>query len=703
LKKILITGGSGLLASNWAQVIKNQFHVTLLMHRMKISTTGIETTSDSVGSLDEINALINKHKPDLIIHAAGLTNIEQCEFDKISSEEVNVNFSENISKACFANKVKLVFISTDHLFSGKKQFYSEQSATEPLNQYAITKLEGEKRVLKHNPSALIIRTNFFGWGPKHRDSFSDKIIDSLRNNKPIKLFADVFFTPILVDELVIKVHELVSINASGVFNVVGSERISKYKFGVSLSRAFNLDSSLIIESSFDDATSLVLRPKDMSLDNSKLNKLKLSPIKDLQEQFLYMKEIENSRKISFGEVVLIPYGRHFIDDLDIKAVTDVLKNGMLTQGPKVTEFENNIAKFVGAKYAVAVSSGTAALHLSSIVLNLQQGDEVITSPNTFVATSNAILYVGAKPVFVDIDKETLNLDINDVEKILLKPNRVKAIFPVHFAGSPCDMKKLVRIARKYKLRILEDASHALGAMYDSNNRVGNCKYSDLTVFSFHPVKGIAAGEGGVITTNDEALYRRLTLLRSHGITKGNFEFPGISKSDNSLIKKEEAIEEGELKRWYYEMQHLGFNYRITDIQCALANSQLSKIDIFLERRREIVAFYDEAFMNIKNIILPQVQNRVNSSHHIYPVLINFKQTSFSRQQLMKKLAELGIGTQVHYIPVPSQPFYESLGYTMSKLDNSFYYYKHALTLPLFYGLSDNEIEFIAESLVTIVQ
>ena len=218
-----------------------------------------------------------------------------------------------------------------------------------------------------------------------------------------------------------------------------------------------------------------------------------------------------------------------------------MRHGALTQGPKVDEFENKVASYVGAKYAVAVSNGTAALHLACMALELGEGDEVITSPNTFVSTSNSILYVGAKPVFVDIDKRTLNIDINQIEKTILDSKNIKAIFPVHFGGLPCNMKRIMQLAEKYNLAIIEDAAHALGATYSNGFKVGNCQYSDMTILSFHPVKGIAAGEGGMITTNDKKFYNKLLLLRSHGITKGNFEFPGISSPDNSLINKDEAL------------------------------------------------------------------------------------------------------------------------------------------------------------------
>jgi len=697
-KTILMTGGSGLLSTNWALSIRDEYKVTLLLHQKKISLLGVNTEIVSLSSLEECLSVLEKHQPDIVIHTAGLANVEECESNPNLAQTVNVDLAKNIATACSNQGVKLVHISTDHLFLGDQEFSTEESVINPVNNYAKSKFLGEKQVLENCKDALIIRTNFYGWGTKYRQSFSDLILDKLKNNQQVDLFSDVFFTPILIDELSKRTHQLIDANTMGVFNIVSSERVSKYEFGIKLANCFNLDVGLINTVSINDKPNLVKRPKDMSLSNTKLCQMLNCEIATLDEQLQILKEQEDKSITNQVVLDIIPYGKHYIDEDDIQAVVNVLKYGMLTQGPKVAEFESRIADYVGVKYAVAVSNGTAALHLACMALELGNGDEVITTPNTFVATSNSILYVGAKPVFVDIDPKTLNIDVERIEDTIKISKNIKAIFPVHFAGLPCDMKQIKKLADKYNLAVVEDAAHALGATYNNGNKVGNCEYADMTCFSFHPVKGIAAGEGGMITTNDFDIYRKLTLLRSHGITKGNFEFPGVSRPDNSLVNKDAALEAGELKRWYYEMQSLGFNYRITDIQSALAISQMGKIDLFLDARRSMVKVYDKAFKDIPNITPLQAHGRDNSSHHIYVVSIDFDKIGMTRHQFMEKLAEQGVGSQVHYIPVVSQPYYQELGYKIQQYSITDTYYQSTLSIPLYYGLSNVDQRLVISSI-----
>ena len=389
----------------------------------------------------------------------------------------------------------------------------------------------------------------------------------------------------------------------------------------------------------------------------------------------------------------IPYGKHYIDEEDIAAVVNVLKYKNLTQGEEVEKFEKAVAKFVGAKYAVAVSSWTSGLHLANLVLGVMEGDKVVTSPITFVATSNSVLYCGAKPVFSDIDSSTINICPEELENTIIENPSIKVIIPVHFAGLSCDMESINRIAKKYDLCIIEDAAHALGAKHHDGSMVGSCKYSDMAGFSFHPVKSIAAGEGGMITTNNEVLYRKLLRLRSHGINKLNDDFIFHENSKTNDIANP----------WYYEMQDLGYNYRITDIQCALGKSQLNKLDSFIEKRKYLANRYDKAFF--KNTLINPIQKdyRSISSHHLYVVRIKFKELKITKAELMNRLEDLEIGTQVHYIPVMNHPFYKNLKYTNNEYKNSMNFYDECLSLPLYYSLSDEDQDYVIHNLNNLIK
>lgn len=381
---------------------------------------------------------------------------------------------------------------------------------------------------------------------------------------------------------------------------------------------------------------------------------------------------------------MIPYGRHHIDEEDIQAVVDVLRSGVLTQGPAVEAFEQAVAEYVGAKYAIAVSSGTAGLHLAALAAGVGPGKSLITSPITFVASANAALYVGGQVVFADIDPDTVNMSPGSLKEALEKNPDTSAIVPVHFAGLPCDMPAIKSAADKVGAAVIEDAAHALGAQYPNGQRVGSCVYSLMTVFSFHPVKAIAAGEGGMITTNDGPTYRKLLRLRSHG----------INKLDDPFQLPEQAETNGVQDPWYYEMQELGFHYRITDIQCGLALSQFKKLDRFIARRRELVKRYDKKFAGMLNCRPAQIGGRDLSGHHLYVLRIDFDAAGLSRGQLMQELKARQIGSQVHYIPVPAQPHYRRLGFRPEDYPNAQRYYQEALTIPLFYDLTDEQQEHV---------
>ena len=383
---------------------------------------------------------------------------------------------------------------------------------------------------------------------------------------------------------------------------------------------------------------------------------------------------------------MIPYGKHHVDEDDIQAVVNVLRSGLLTQGPAVESFERAVADYVGVKHAVAVSSGTAALHLAALAAGVGPGTTLITSPITFVASANAGVYSGSRVAFADIDPETINMSPSALEATLAANPDTKAIVPVHFAGLPCDMPAIKSLADKAGASVIEDAAHALGATYPDGTRVGCCAHSLMTIFSFHPVKAIAAGEGGMVTTNDDGVYRRLLRLRSHG----------INKLDDPFVLQEQAFTDGLQNHWYYEMQELGFNYRITDIQCALGSSQLSKLESFIARRRALVKRYDEAFSDNEYCRPAQPCDRDSSAHHLYVLKIRFDDLPFCRATFMAELLAHGIGSQVHYIPVPAQPFFRSLGADPASCPNAVRYYGQALSIPLFVDLTDTEQQHVIQ-------
>jgi UDP-4-amino-4,6-dideoxy-N-acetyl-beta-L-altrosamine transaminase len=379
---------------------------------------------------------------------------------------------------------------------------------------------------------------------------------------------------------------------------------------------------------------------------------------------------------------MLSYGLQSIDKKDIRLVTNSLKGKWLTTGPYVAKFEKIFASFVKSKYAVCVSNATAGLHLAVLSLNLKKGSEGITSPITFVASSNAMIYGGLKPKFTDINLKTFNIDPKKITKDITK--KTKLFIPVHFGGQPCDMKKIKEISNKNKIFIIEDAAHAIGSKYSNSKHVGSCCYSDITVFSFHPVKTITTGEGGMITTNNKKLYEKLLLLRSHGITKNVNKF----KSNPGP--------------WYYEMQELGFNYRLTDIQAALGISQLKKLPKFVKRRREIIKQYNKAFKNISWLTIPYEEKDMFSAFHLYVLLVDFKKIKKSRKQVMEILEKKGIGTQVHYIPVYWQPYYKKMfNYKKGICPNAEKYYKKCLSIPLYPAMTNKDVQKVIKGILTL--
>lgn len=373
----------------------------------------------------------------------------------------------------------------------------------------------------------------------------------------------------------------------------------------------------------------------------------------------------------------LSYGKQWIDDDDIAEVVKVLKGDFLTQGPAVGEFEKTVAAATGAKYCVAVSNGTAALHIAVAALGIKKGSG-ITSPITFSASANCMAYCGLRPDFADIDPDSRCVDPAQIEK-RVKPD-TKLLVPVHFTGYPADMERIGAIAKKNGLRVIEDAAHALGSRNADGSLVGSCAHSDATIFSFHPVKTITTGEGGAITTNDKDLYERMAVLRTHGIVK----------DPNSLEKNPGP--------WYYEMQTLGYNYRLTDIQAALGASQMRKLGTFIRRRRQIVDRYNAAFSGVPWLKILKERPGLVSTFHLYVAEFDFARLGLSRVEVMARLKAQGVGTQVHYVPVHLMPYYrDTFGFRPGDFPVSEAYYESALSLPLYPKMTDDDVDYVIET------
>ena len=381
---------------------------------------------------------------------------------------------------------------------------------------------------------------------------------------------------------------------------------------------------------------------------------------------------------------MINYGKQYLDKKDISAVVSVLKSDWLTQGPKVKEFETSLKNFFGAKYCSVVSNGTAALHLAVKAMGWKKGDYVFTTPNSFLATSNSILYVGAKPIFIDIDPLTFNINVKKLEeKIKInkkKGRRLVGIIATDYAGQPCDWKSLKIIGRKYGLKLINDNCHAIGASFYKNKKYA-CKYADVVTQSYHPVKNLTTGEGGSILTNHKAIDKKVKLLRSHGVIKKKNKSP-----------------------WSYEMQDLGFNYRLSDMSCALGLSQLKKVNKFIRKKQKIAQIYDKAFQNIKNIKIPLIKKNIQHSYHLYPLRIEFDKFKISKESFFRILRKKNINLQVHYIPIFLQPFYKkNFKFNVKDLKNSIKFYKEEISLPIYYSLKRKEINYVINQIKKILK
>ncbi|MEN6465441.1 MAG: UDP-4-amino-4,6-dideoxy-N-acetyl-beta-L-altrosamine transaminase [Syntrophaceae bacterium] len=696
---MLITGISGLLGNNLGLYFQNKFDVLGLYHSNRIELENIRTSHADISSPNGgLSGAVEQFRPDVVIHCASLTNIDFCESNRDLTSRINIEGTKCVVESLKDMDCKLVYISTDTVYDGIKGNFLESDKVNPPNFYGVSKYEGELETLKKE-NALVIRTNIFGWNVVNKYSIAEWIIAELMSGREIKGFRDVIFSSIYNFDLA-KVLELaIQKDISGVYNLGSSTSISKFDFALELAGRFGLDRNLVKPVSVDDFPFTARRAKNLSLNIEKISAaLGCRPptihesIDDFYNDHVAglpqkLKRRRSSYPVS-ADLPLLTYGRQVLDDDDINAVTAVLKSINLTQGPHIAEFERDICDYVSAGHGIACNSGTSALHLACIAAGVGPGDEVITSPNTFVASANCALYCGARPVFADIDPRTYNISPAEIEAKITRHTR--AVIPVHFAGQSCDMEAIRNIvARKErdsgkKIFIIEDACHALGSLYKSR-KVGSCEFSDMAVMSFHPVKHITTGEGGMVLTNDGSLAKKLRKLRSHGITSDPEEFIG---TDMAWQDPERTLP----NPWYYEQILLGYNYRITDIQCALGRSQLKKIKTFSKRRRQIVDSYNEAFRDRKNIQVPFEDGNCESNFHLYVLLMDFEKIGLSRAELMIDLKNKGIQTQVHYIPVYLQPYYrEHLGTGRGDCPQAEAYYKKCLSIPLHPAMTDQDV------------
>jgi UDP-4-amino-4,6-dideoxy-N-acetyl-beta-L-altrosamine transaminase len=386
---------------------------------------------------------------------------------------------------------------------------------------------------------------------------------------------------------------------------------------------------------------------------------------------------------------MIPYGRQDISSADIESVLEILKSDFLTQGPVVPKFEKAVSQYVQASFSVAANSSTSCLHIACMALGLREGDILWTSPNSFVASSNAALYCGAEVDFIDIDSNTYNMSIGCLEEKLIQAEKFgklpKIVMPVHFAGQSCEMKSIFKLANKYGFKIIEDASHAIGASY-MDKKVGCCEFSDITVFSFHPVKIITTGEGGIAVTNNPELAEKMIRHRSHGIT---------NKQEFMVARPEDEI-------WNYQQINIGYNYRMTEMQAALGLSQMSRLDEFVERRHQIATKYDKAFEDCK-IIFPIQHPDTFSSYHLYPIRVRKSKSGKTQRNVYDNLLELGIMVNLHYIPIYLQPFYEAKGFQRGYCKEAELYFKETISLPIYSSLSDEQQDYVIKTIIELIK
>lgn len=697
-QKILITGVSGLLGNNLAAYLREKNLVMGTYSSHPVSIPGVRTLGLNLLDYLETRALVTTFHPDVLINCASRTDVDLIEKEKEEAWQANVLTTRVLLDSLRDMETKFIHISTDSVYSGERGPYKEDMKTNPCNWYGETKLESE-RLVSMRDGSLILRTNLYGWNIQDKQSLAEWFLKRFQNGQQIKGFSDARFSSIYTFLFADIIGKCVERGLKGTYNCACHDSWTKFEFGQRLADTFDLNPGHIVPVKISEAGLRARRGKNLSLDVTMLEQAlgeKLPSMTESLHMFfqdwkrgvpttIKKRICENHSGVFYPKREEITYGRQALDQADINAVVQVLKSQYLTQGNEICRFEEEVAAFVGAKFAVAVSSGTAALHLAYLSCGLKTGDDAVTSPNTFLASANCIVYCGGRPIFADIDEQTYNISPYELDKKITK--KTCLVIPVHFAGQSCDMELIKNIALKkerqygHKIYVIEDASHALGSLY-RGSKVGACEYSHAAIFSFHPVKHVTTGEGGMVVTNNQKLADKVRLLRSHGTT-----------NDPRLMCQSQGP-------WYYEQIDLGFNYRLTDIQCSLGRSQLKKLTWFQKRRRKIVEEYNRAFKGLKNVIIPFEHPECESNFHLYVLNIDFKSLGMSRSDMMDKLRSEKIHTQVHYIPVHLQPYYQKrFGTKQGDCPNAEKYYARCISIPLYPAMSDNEVERVIAAVI----
>jgi UDP-4-amino-4,6-dideoxy-N-acetyl-beta-L-altrosamine transaminase/dTDP-4-dehydrorhamnose reductase len=701
LPKVVIIGASGLLGSNLLLTGRNKkFQLYGTSRKSKINCPYADCFELNCSDYRALSDFLEAIKPDWVIHCGGATNVDWCEKHPEETWQINVDATAHLATLLRRIKAGLIYISSDSVFDGKKGNYATTDAPNPINIYARSKFASEQIIRQILKQHVIIRTNFHGWNAVEKESLSEWIINNLKQGKTIPAFSDIFFNPLEASTLAGFIWDLLEEEAEGIFHLAASDSSSKYKFALSIAEVFGFSKEHIIPTESLSLPDRAARPPLTTLAPNFIKNIKMPAVLDGIKKLLelqkcgYREELKKIAAPESGDVAsrkkTLSYGRHCIDEKDVAAVSKVLKSDFLTTGPAVEEFEKRLAEYIGAKHTIVVNSGTAALHCAYAALGLKAGDEVIVPTMTFAATANAAVYCGATPVFADVNADDMLIDEKDIIKHITP--RTKAIAVVDYAGLPCNYGALREIARKHNLFLVADACHSLGASYE-NKPVGTL--ADLTCLSFHPVKLITTGEGGAIVTDNDEFAAFIRDFRSHGIVRDPEKFTALTLN-NPAAKRPLS--------WYYEMQYLGFNYRLPDINCALGMSQLSKIDRFLNRRREIAEYYRREFAGAPFIKMQEFLHNRKSAWHLFVVQIDFDKIGSSRVDTMRRLKNNGILTQVHYVPVHKHPFYRNNFKTydgMCPVAEGLY--EKILSLPIYPAMKNEDAEYVAGNVKSLLK